>query len=194
MITGFFFMLSIAVLVLLVYLLCFIQSKNNKVGWLIAALVFFSIDTGLTFFLYGLEGIADLLFHGWVIFDISCGIKAYNDFNKLPELAPEEAPMEEQGENTGDSMPLYTADMTVKARVLLQTEALGREVIYRRVGETNELVIDGKVYSSVVMIAETKHTLSAKIDGHEIKVGYNGAFSSFAELDGEVIAKKRRFI
>jgi hypothetical protein len=171
------------------------QSKNNKVGWLIAALVFFSIDTGLTFFLYGLEGIADLLFHAWVIFDISCGIKAYSDLKKLPELAPEEAPIEEQGESAnGNSEPLYTADMSVKHRVLLQTEALGREVIYRRVGNINELVIDGKVYDSVVMVAETKHALSAKIDGHEIKVGYNGVFSSFAELDGEVIAKKRRLI
>ena len=189
--TGFAFVISIAVVVLLVYLLCFIFSKNNKSGWLIAALVFFALDTLALILLYGFD-LFDVLFHAWVIYDIACGIKAHGDLKKLPELAPEEET--DTATALTDSEPLYTADMSVKHRVLLQTEALGREVIYRRVNKTNELVIDGKVYVSVEMLAEPAHSLSARIDGHEIKVGYNGIFASYAELDGEVIAKKTRLI
>lgn len=188
-ITGFVFVLSIAIVILLAYLLCFIKSKNRKVGWLIAALVFISADTAMCLVLYGLEGVIDIVFHGWVIFDLACGIKAYRDLKKLPEPVPEEETQE-----LADSEPLYDADMAVKARVLLETEALGRKIIYRRVGKTNQLIINGKVYASVEMLSEPAHSLSARIDGHEIKVGYNGAFASYAELDGEVIAKKRRLI
>jgi hypothetical protein len=169
------------------------QSKNNKVGWLIAALVFFSIDTGLTFFLYGLEGIADLLFHAWVIFDISCGIKAYSDLKKLPELAPEEAPIEEQGESAnGNSEPLYTADMSVKHRVLLQTEALGREVIYRRVGKINELIIDGKVYSGFNGIAGELGHVVIEYNGRRCSCGRRGCWEAYSSATALIRMTKEK--
>ena len=192
--TGFFFFLSIAIVILIFYFICFILSKEHKVGWIIAALVMFSIDTAALLLLYGLEGIIDIAFHGWVIFDLASGIKAYNDLKKLPELNPEEEAAAEET-NVAESEVLYIADETVKHRVLLQTEVLGHDIVYRRIkGSINELVVDGKVYDRIEMVSERAHSLCAKIDGHEIKVGYNGAFASYAELDGEVIAKKTRLI
>ena len=192
--TGFAFVISIAAVVLLVYLLCFIFSKNNKSGWLIAALVFFALDTLALISLYGFD-LFDIAFHAWVIYDIACGIKAHKDLKKLPELAPEEETEEKADENAADSEVLYVTDETVKHRVLLQTEVLGHDVVYRKItGNINELVIDGKVYDRVQMYKETVHSLSAKIDGHEIQVGYNGVFTSYAKLDGEVVAKKARLI
>ena len=101
--TGFVFFLSVAILILVFYLICFMQSKNKKVGWLIAALVFISIDTAMCLLLYGFEGILDIVFHGWVIFDIASGIKAYSDFKKLPELAPEEENAEAAAEAADES-------------------------------------------------------------------------------------------
>jgi len=96
--TGFVFLLSVAIVILAFYLLCFMMSKNKKVGWLIAALVFFSVDTAALLFLYGFEGIIDIAFHGWVIFDLASGIKAHSDLKKLPEPVPEEEPAAEQSE------------------------------------------------------------------------------------------------
>jgi hypothetical protein len=191
--TGFIFILSVAVVILLVYFLCFMQSKNNKVGWLIAALVFISADTAMCLVLYGLEGVIDIVFHGWVIFDLACGIKAYRDLKKLPEPVPEEEPAAEQSADDAeaDSEPLYPADMGAKARVRVQANALGHEVVYRRVKRRiNELVIDGKVYDYVEMISEPAHNLSAKIGSHQIEAGFNGLFTCYIKLDGETIAKK----
>jgi hypothetical protein len=192
-ITGFVFVLSIAIVILLAYLLCFIKSKNRKVGWLIAALVFISADTAMCLVLYGLEGVIDIVFHGWVIFDLACGIKAHNALNKLPEPVPEEEPAAEQSADDAeaDSEPLYPADMGAKARVRVQANALGHEVVYRRVKRRiNELVIDGKVYDYVEMISEPAHNLSAKIGSHQIEAGFNGLFTCYIKLDGETIAKK----
>lgn len=99
----FIFLLSVAAVMLIFYLICFLLSKERKVGWLIAALVFFSIDTAACLFLYGFEGILDIAFHAWVIFDLASGIKAHNDLKKLPEPAPEEEPAAEQSENVSAS-------------------------------------------------------------------------------------------
>lgn len=89
----FYAMIVIAVVILLAYLLCFIFSSKKRVGWLIAALVFFGIDTAAYLLLFGIDltAILDILFHAWVIYYLVSGIIAHNKLKNLPEDAPIEA-------------------------------------------------------------------------------------------------------
>lgn len=77
----------IAALLLVLYLLSWIFSKKNRVGWLIFALVFFSIDTAMMLLLTGfsMDFIVDSIFHGWVIVSFAGGISAHYKLKKLPE-------------------------------------------------------------------------------------------------------------
>ena len=80
-------MLAIAGVILLLYLLSWIFSKKNRVGWMIFTLVFFAIDTALLLLLNGivLEMAVDYLIHAWVIISLAKGISAYYKAKKLPE-------------------------------------------------------------------------------------------------------------
>jgi hypothetical protein len=83
--------LVIAVVICLLYLLCWLFSDKKRVGWLITALVLFATDTILMLLGgIGLESIMDVIFHGWVIISLSMGISAYFKLKKLP---PEEEPI-----------------------------------------------------------------------------------------------------
>lgn len=55
----------------------------------------------------------------------------------------------------------------------------------------NELIIGGHVYDEMEALVETPHSLGARIDGHQIEVGFNG-YNSYLNVDGERIAKKLR--
>ncbi len=82
-------MIAIVAVVLVVYLLCWLFSNKNRVGWLITALVFFALDTVFYVWYCGIsvEGIIDLLFHVWVLYYLISGIVAHYKLKKLP---PEE--------------------------------------------------------------------------------------------------------
>ena len=85
---GFFAaMMVIAGVILVLYLLCWIFSKKQKMGWLIFALVFFCVDTGIMLLLNGISSdmIVDIIFHGWVIVSLFRGISACSKLKKLPE-------------------------------------------------------------------------------------------------------------
>ncbi len=80
---------AVAAVILVVYLLCWIFSKKKPAGWLIAALVFFVIDTLI---LFGnmespADSIIDIVFHVWVLFSLGRGIASCFKLKKLP---PEE--------------------------------------------------------------------------------------------------------
>ena len=194
----FVFAISVAVLLLLLYFVCWLLSGKHKTGWLVTALVFFSLDTVAMIWLYGISSdmIMDVLFHVWVIVDLAGGIRACVMYNKAPAepAVDPAAAFAPEGEAREDSMPMRAADMEVKARIFIKTEILGKEVIYRRVKRTNELVVDGKVYAEAEMLIETAHSLSAIISGHEIEVGFDGNSLNYAALDGQIIARKVRFI
>lgn len=78
--------LVIAVVICLLYLLCWLFSDKGRVGWLITALVLFSLDT-LLMLMGGLalDSVVDILFHAWVIISLSKGIAAHAKLKKLPE-------------------------------------------------------------------------------------------------------------
>jgi len=196
----FYVALAIAVVIAACYVLFFIFSKNNKVGWLIAGLVVFSLDTLFMFWSYGfaLENLMDIIFHVLVIVMLSLGVRAHY---KLQSMACETLPpVDEYGQTSGfggeidrpDSNALRAADTSVKARILLELKAFDHVIVYRRVKKVNELVIDGYVYDEYVARIEMPHVLTANVDGHAIAVGYNGSVS-YATVDGQQAATKVRW-
>lgn len=90
---GFFIaMIMIAIVILVVYFLCFLFSKNHKVGWLITALVFFGIDTLIYFAIFGINmsAVLDIVFHVWVLYYLFSGVFVHNKLKKLPVEEPED--------------------------------------------------------------------------------------------------------
>ena len=204
----FYVLLAISAIVLLLYLLAYIFSKNGKVGWLIFSLVLFSIDMGAMFMYYGINigMILDIAFHIWVIVLLAIGIRAHY---KLKELSSEEAleqtseqfsdelSEESSGQSSeelqADSPVIRVADLEVKSRILLSFESFGHNVIYRRVKKVNELVIDGNVYAEYEALFEKSHWLHAILDGHEFSVGFDSISArSYGVVDGEIVSQKIR--
>lgn len=187
-----------AAVLLILYIVSWIFSKNRG-GWMIFALVFFSVDTVLMVVLLGfqLDNIVDMIFHIWVIVSLSLGVSAYSKLKKLP--AEEAKPADtwqawDLQAETPDSPSLRMAEPEAKEKILLQAQALGRTIVYRRVKRTNELVIGGRVYDELEALVEPPHTLSARIDGHLIEAGLESPSRSFIRVDGQTIAKKTRWV
>ncbi|MBQ9083266.1 MAG: hypothetical protein IJY28_07190 [Clostridia bacterium] len=194
----------LAMVLLLVYLLCWWKSEEHF-GWMVAALVFFIIDTAFMAWLYvkaaDVAGIMDVLIHAWVLYYLIIGIVYGRRLRTLPpaEVTPAHDACEATTGNT-ESYPLPDTnspvlrriDEDVKCRVLLDAEALGHHIVYRRVKRVNELVIDYYVYDDVEMLVESAHALNARIDGHAVEVGYDGASHSYLKVDGQTVAKKLR--
>lgn len=89
--TAFVVFIAVAVVLTLLYLLCWHMSKNFKSGWLIFGLVMISIDTA--FLLLGgleLSSIIDILFHVWMIVTMSMGLSANKKLKELPEEPQDE--------------------------------------------------------------------------------------------------------
>ena len=75
-------MVVIASIIMVLYLLAWLFSKKQRVGWLVFALVMFSLDTMAMMFLGGFSAIIDILFHGWFIFSLSRGIYFHCQWKK----------------------------------------------------------------------------------------------------------------
>ena len=95
----------IAAVILALYLFSWIFARKGKVGWLVFALVFFSLDFLAYLSLNGFsaEGIVDIIFHVWVIVSLAMGIKAHADLKKLPATEQNE---EAQTDLNGASVTL----------------------------------------------------------------------------------------
>lgn len=200
-------MLIIAIFVLALYFVAWLLSKKRKVGFLIFALVLFSIDTVGMFLYFGISFsmILDILFHGWIIAILAVGISAHYKLKDLPEqeFAFEAVTDGEFAQNQGDFQPniektdsvaIRPADLSIKSRTLLELEAFEHKIVYRRVKKTNELVIDGNVYDEYIALFERAHMLTATLGGHEYAVGFDGISSSYANVDGQIAAQKMRII
>ena len=103
-------LLIIAVALSFVYLLAFLMSSKNRVGWLVFALVFFGIDTLAMLFLGGIsvETILDVIFHGWCIVSLILGIVSHYKLKELPESeesfnVDSLSVIENIGENVGEN-------------------------------------------------------------------------------------------
>lgn len=192
-------MVVLAVIGLVLYFLAWLLSKNHKVGWLIFALVFFSMDTVATFLIAGLDitMIIDYLFHAWVIFELARGIHVHFKWKNMEEdpipvvAGSENAAEAGESSDLQDSPILRNMDRDVKNRILAETEYSGHKIVYRRVGKVNELIVDGAVYDEYSARMEMPHELYATVAGLAICVGYNGT-KSFIVVNGvEVVSKIR---
>lgn len=194
----------VAAIIMLIYLLCWFFSKKHY-GWIVVALVLFILDSiamcALYIFTQDFSGILDVVFHVWILYYLIIGVKYGSQLKKLPEeeITTQDFPIyEKEGEKiteetVGETSYLRKADDSVKARVLLEANEFGHIICYRRVKRINELVIDGYVYDDVEMLIEGAHSLNAIVDGHKIQVGFDGGVNSYLRIDGETIAKKKRF-
>ncbi len=193
--------IAIAVVILLVYLLCWIFAKKQKLPCLIIPLVLFVIDTFAMLYLMGIsrEILMDLIFHIWVIVCLVLAIINYVKLKKLPE--EEQMPVFEDNNEqvyaeqfVQNSWGLRRADTEVKSRTLLEVEEQGYQIVYRRVKKVNELVVNGVVYDEYEALVEFPHTLSAVVDGHKIEVQYDDTSHMYIIFDGKEIAKKLRLL
>lgn len=185
--------LAVAIVIIVLYFLCWLLSKKHP-GWMTVALVLFALDTlalaGLYLSIGEVSGIMDVLFHIWVLFYLFQGVSSAAKLKKLP---PEE--LAESGERPSEmenSVPKRRAEEDVKHRVLLECEHGTHRICYRRVKRVNELVINGWVYDEYEAMMEMAHVLTACIDGHIIEVGFDGHSWSYCRVDGEEVAKKMR--
>lgn len=184
----------IAAVMLIVYFLCWVLSKKHT-GWLVAALVLIIIDTLalVAFYLLAgeISGILDFVFHAMIIYYLAVGISSSK---KLKNMPVEEPVITENQQPMLSSVPLRRIDEEEKCRVLLEGNYGTYRVVYRRIKSTNQLVINNYIYDEVTMVIETAHTLSARLDGHDFVVGYDGRNYSYFLVDGNEIAKKIRLI
>ncbi len=183
----------VAAIIILSYLLCWFMAKKRKQGALIFALAFFSLDTAVMVGQNGLSVLMELIFHVIILIFIILAMvncaklnnkKQTEPAGETPEISPTEL-------TTGYSNALRIAD-DEKHRVLLDATVPGMNIVYRRVGRTNELVINGYVFDEYVALAESKHTLSAYYNGHKVEAVYNGFFHSMILVDSQEVAKKLR--
>ena len=79
--------LVIGLILTVPYLLCWIFSKK-RVGWMVAALVFFSMDCLLLLLTFDVSMIADILIHAWVMFYLITGVMHGFKLKKMPEDEP----------------------------------------------------------------------------------------------------------
>ena len=100
-------LIVIAAVMCCLYLFCCLfcrKGDKRRVGWLITALVFIALDTGLMLLLGSIaDNILNVVFHGWIIVSLIMGISAHFKLKKLPEEEPVVVPQPE-AENTEETV------------------------------------------------------------------------------------------
>lgn len=195
----FVYALVIAAVILLVYLLCWFMAKKKKIGWVIAALIFFALDTAAMLFFMGInmDMFMDILIHIWVFGYMINAIVVYRKMKKAPEteeITEEAFVGQDYPQIPQNSKVLRMADTDVKSKTFLEAEKFGHVIVYRRVKTTNELVVDGRVYDEYVALVEAPHNLVAEIDGHIFEAGMMNPAWSYIKADGEMLTKKIRLV
>lgn len=84
--TWFIALLIISILIIILYVVCWLLSRKGRVSWLKVALGMFLVDS-VAIFLLGSAGfpLFDILFHVWVIAILISGIKAHAKIKALPK-------------------------------------------------------------------------------------------------------------
>lgn len=209
---------AIAILISLVYLSLWLVSKK-KDAMIAAALVLFSIDTAVLLldvipyfdFIY----IIDILFHGWVIFDLVMGVRSCS---KLKKMSVQDNFVQQNSADADlytpysdgaadksfqnhltdfeyepqDNAPLRISEN--KGRVIVSAEYNGMNVEVRRSKGLTELIVNGKVYAEKKGIIETEYTIRARVSGVEFSTTMTMQSVMFLFADGKQIAKKIRMI
>ena len=94
-----------------------------------------------------------------------------------------------------DSPIQRIADTKKKGRVLASAKIRKYNVVYRRLGRVNELIVNGIVYDEKKALLEVAHKLCCTIDGHKIEAGYDARLrESYISFDDDVVSEKSRII
>ena len=103
----------IAVVIIALYFLFWLMSKK-KVGWLVAALIFFALDSIFMFIIFGFstDMIIDIVFHAWVVISLAIGISAHSKLKKLPAEPTTEPTTETTEFNDGFDYPENTPEIS----------------------------------------------------------------------------------
>lgn len=208
-IASLFIFAAIALVLTVPYLVCWIFSKKNY-AWMIAALVYFCLDTVCMLYLFfgELSAILDVVFHAWILYYLIIGVKYGHQLKTLPEdeiVAPNaeadgdniffsETQTAESTFSPDDSPILRTAQSEEKIKVYAETSVSGHTITYRKYGKNlEELVVDGYVYAEFPFKGIAKaHEMSAVVNGMEITVGYFQ--SNYIKVNGNVVATTVRWI
>lgn len=209
--------LVVAVLLLVPYLLCWIFSKRHH-GWMIAALVLFSLDSLWLIVNFDISLIMDILFHAYVLYFLISGVRNGIQVKKAsagmdgyassvppiqftPDGTPvalDEAPAEGETARTAveDSPVLRTASEAAgqKVKVYAETTRDGHKITYRRVGkDTEELVVDGQVYAEMSRPRTKIASMSATVAGMYVEAGVCQG-NNMIVVDGIVVASTVRWM
>lgn len=189
----------LALLVLAVYLLCWLLSKKRR-GWMIAAMLLFIFDTGiLTGSLvanFSAARLPDLFFHILILFYLIRAVRR----GRLGTVESDGVPVGTLPEETEfydaslgerpDSRPV--ADPVEKYRVLVSASWGSHVIEARRSRGLTELVIDGKVYGRQEGILEVEYRIEARLGGHVIATEFRTNGKQLILVDEEIIARKQR--
>ncbi len=142
---GLLIPIIIGIILTVPYLLCWIFSKK-RVGWMVAALVFFSLDCLLLVTMYDLTSvIIDILFHAWVMFYLITGVMNGFKLKKMPEDEPlpefgaeGEAPAEDGFGTFNEADFTYTADNAAAAEAETADEPVAARSFDEIMAENNE--------------------------------------------------------
>lgn len=198
----------IALALTLPYLLCWIFSKKHF-AWMIAALVYFCLDTVcmLYLFLGDLSAILDVVFHAWILYYLIIGVKYGHQLKNLPEDVAADTEFANGGSlfvsdteptaetfSANDSPILRTAQSEEKIKVYTEALVSGHTITYRKYGKNlEELVVDGYVYAEFTFKGIAKpHEMSAVVYGMEITAGYFQ--NNYIKVNGNVVAQSVRWI
>lgn len=182
-------------------------------------MVLFSIDTAVLLFdvlpNFDFSYIIDILFHGWVIFDLIMGVRSCSKLKKMsvqddfvrqnsadadfytpyPDGAAGNSfqnHLNDSEYEPQDSAPLRISEN--KGRVIMSAEYNGMNVEVRRSKGLTELIVNGKVYAEKKGVIETEYTICARVSGVEFSTTMTMQSVMFLFADGKQIAKKIRMI
>lgn len=142
--------LIISILCIFPYFLCWLFSKK-RVGWMIAALILFSVDTifllidAPTFLAFGDFSIfIDIIAHGIIIFELAVGVKAGNALKREEMMAYSENITEDVTEDT-NFQPTQLREIIITRQksfvgcaIALVIYVNGREVCTLKNGQTEK--------------------------------------------------------
>ncbi|MDD4124395.1 MAG: hypothetical protein PHW77_01520 [Eubacteriales bacterium] len=200
--------ITLGTLIILFFLLSYIFSKK-KPGWMITALVLFSIDC-LIFIIMALQTfepsyMIDILFHVWVMYYLIVGVKYSEYATLLPEI-PEgslslvydgtagEAENKETSGALSDTKSLGFPVEANKEKILISASVHGMEIQVRRTRRLIELIINGNVYAiKEEKLVQQNYRIGAVLGGHKIETEYNQS-SQVLYVDNLQVERKLRLI
>ncbi len=216
----------IAAVLLVPYLLCWLFSKKHY-GWMIAALVLFSLDSVWLLLNFHISLIMDILFHAYVLYYLITGVRygllsgraaeaeaageplpngtlTLNPDGTIADMPATTANAEERAdaESAPTEQPtipntpiLRSADETgsEKVRVYIETVWDGHPIQYRRVGKSEELIVDGQVYAEMPHTRVNGAHMTATVAGMQLEAGAMSG-SNIVTVNGKVVATTIRYI